>query len=133
MFQRFHLETLFYIFYSMPADVLQLAAAQELYNRDWRFHKEKKLWFTRAPGVEPTIKTATYEKGAYLVFDPEKWTKERKDDFILVYDQLEEKTSVQTGDQGGQQGGQGASGQALRPDAPSAPQPTAGQMPQHMR
>ena len=51
------------------------------------------------------------------MFDPEKWTKERKDDFILVYDQLEEKTSVQTGDQGGQQGGQGASGQALRPDA----------------
>uniref|UniRef100_A0A7S1N8S3 NOT2/NOT3/NOT5 C-terminal domain-containing protein n=1 Tax=Eutreptiella gymnastica TaxID=73025 RepID=A0A7S1N8S3_9EUGL len=101
MFQRFHLETLFYIFYSMPADVLQLAAAQELYNRDWRFHKEKKLWFTRAPGVEPSIKTTSYEKGSYLVFDPEKWTKEQKDDFILVYDQLEEKTSVQTGEQAG--------------------------------
>eukprot|EP00755_Sulcionema_specki_P025138 Sspe_Gene.82641::Locus_54167_Transcript_1_1_Confidence_1.000_Length_598::g.82641::m.82641/K12605/CNOT2, NOT2; CCR4-NOT transcription complex subunit 2 len=43
MFQRFNIETLFYIFYSMPRDVLQLAAAHELYNRDWRFHKEKKL------------------------------------------------------------------------------------------
>lgn len=95
MFQRFHLETLFYIFYSMPCDVLQLAAAQELYNRDWRFHKEKKLWFTRAPNTEPILKTETYEKGSFLVFDPNKWLKERKDDYTLVYDQLEEKTSVQ--------------------------------------
>lgn len=137
MFQRFHLETLFYIFYSMPADVLQLAAAQELYNRDWRFHKEKKLWFTRAPGVEPSIKTTTYEKGSYLVFDPEKWTKERKDDFILVYDQLEEKTSVQTGEQSGQPPAapaQGGTFQAACPDLPATPlASSAPQLPQHMR
>jgi hypothetical protein len=139
MFQRFHLETLFYIFYSMPADVLQLAAAQELYNRDWRFHKEKKLWFTRAPNVEPSIKTATYEKGSYLVFDPEKWTKERKDDFILVYDQLEEKTAVQSGDQqAAQQAAAPApppapSYQPPRPDlGPPMPAPL-GQLPLHMR
>ena len=30
LFQKFALETLFYIFYSMPRDILQVAAAQEL-------------------------------------------------------------------------------------------------------
>jgi CCR4-NOT transcription complex subunit 2 len=104
MFQRFQLETLFFVFYSMPRDVLQLAAAQELYNRDWRFHKELRLWFTRPPGVEPSIKTTTYEKGTYLVFNPEKWSKEQKNDFVLVYDSLEEKTQVDT--QTSQPGGQ---------------------------
>ena len=44
----FQLETLFYIFYNMPRDTLQAYAATELYNRDWRYHKDLKLWFTRA-------------------------------------------------------------------------------------
>merc|ERR1719253_2309354 len=44
---KFQLETLFYIFYSMPKDTLQVYAAKELYNRDWRYHKELKLWFAR--------------------------------------------------------------------------------------
>eukprot|EP01060_Flectonema_neradi_P004169 TRINITY_DN12734_c0_g2_i2.p1 TRINITY_DN12734_c0_g2~~TRINITY_DN12734_c0_g2_i2.p1 ORF type:complete len:127 (+),score=27.20 TRINITY_DN12734_c0_g2_i2:409-789(+) len=92
MFQRFHLETLFYIFYSMPRDVLQLAAAQELYNREWRFHKTHKLWFMRE--AQPSVKQATYERGNYYVFEPQKWKKERRDDFVLVYDQLEEKTAM---------------------------------------
>ena len=42
------LETLFYIFYNMPRDTLQAYAATELYNRDWRYHKDLKLWFTKA-------------------------------------------------------------------------------------
>ena len=46
-FAKFTLETLFYIFYAMPRDTLQVAAGQELYKRDWRYHKELKLWFTR--------------------------------------------------------------------------------------
>jgi hypothetical protein len=37
--EKFQLETLFYIFYAMPRDVLQAYAAQELYNRKWRYHK----------------------------------------------------------------------------------------------
>ena len=45
---KFQLETLFYIFYSMPKDVMQAYAAQELYNREWRFHKTAQLWFTQA-------------------------------------------------------------------------------------
>ena len=47
-FSKFRLETLFYIFYNMPRDTLQAYAATELYNRDWRYHKDLKLWFTKA-------------------------------------------------------------------------------------
>jgi CCR4-NOT transcriptional regulation complex NOT5 subunit len=37
--EKFQLETLFYIFYAMPKDQLQGFAAQELYNRKWKYHK----------------------------------------------------------------------------------------------
>eukprot|EP01032_Pedospumella_encystans_P021293 gene21293-24163_t len=47
---KFQLETLFYMFYSMPRDILQAVAAQELYRREWRFHGELKVWLKpRAP------------------------------------------------------------------------------------
>jgi len=42
---KFQLETLFYIFYAMPKDVLQAYSAQELYNRAWQYHQDLKLWF----------------------------------------------------------------------------------------
>ncbi len=82
-------ETLFYIFYSITKDALQLAAASELYAREWRYHKELKLWFTRVPGSEPLVKTPTYERGSYIYFDTNSWEKIRKDNFVLQYDQLE--------------------------------------------
>lgn len=43
--QKFSLETLFYIFYNMPRDTLQACAAAELYNRNWKYHRELKTWF----------------------------------------------------------------------------------------
>jgi len=45
--KKFQLETLFYIFYGMPRDALQGYAADELYQRNWRFHKDSKLWFSQ--------------------------------------------------------------------------------------
>lgn len=42
-------ETLFYIFYAFPRDAMQEAAAQELYGRSWRYHKELKLWLSKDP------------------------------------------------------------------------------------
>lgn len=83
-------ETLIYIFYAMPQDLLQMVAAIELHNRDWRFHKGLQLWFTRVPGSEPTLKTSTHEKGSYYFFDPTNWAKVKKDDFALAYDQIAE-------------------------------------------
>ncbi|CAB4416545.1 unnamed protein product [Rhizophagus irregularis] len=83
-------ETLFYIFYSMPRDILQEAAAQELYNRNWRYHKEHQFWLTKEFGTDPVAKTQSYERGNYIYFDPESWEKVKKE-FVLVYDALEER------------------------------------------
>eukprot|EP01118_Nematostelium_gracile_P002216 TRINITY_DN12449_c0_g1_i1.p1 TRINITY_DN12449_c0_g1~~TRINITY_DN12449_c0_g1_i1.p1 ORF type:complete len:462 (-),score=63.12 TRINITY_DN12449_c0_g1_i1:5-1369(-) len=77
-------ETLFYIFYSMPKDTLQIIAAQELFKREWRFHKEHRLWLTRVPGTE-----VTKAGRSYIYFDVTIWEKVRKDNLHLVYEQLE--------------------------------------------
>lgn len=37
-------ETLFYMFYAMPGDKMQDLAARELTSRNWRYHKELKVW-----------------------------------------------------------------------------------------
>jgi len=70
-FSKFQLETLFYIFYNMPRDTLQAYAATELYNRDWRYHKDLTLWFTRASrqGSDDN------PKGQYIYFDINEWKK----------------------------------------------------------
>ncbi|KUF99078.1 hypothetical protein AM588_10011150 [Phytophthora nicotianae] len=52
---KFHLETLFFIFYSMPKDVLQAYAAQELYSREWRYHAELKTWLKRASPADAAL------------------------------------------------------------------------------
>lgn len=86
-------ETLFYAFYSMPGDINQLAAAAALYERHWRYHKEQKVWITRAPGVDPTHRTSTYEQGKYIYFETSQWKKMTKE-FRLQYDQLEERKQM---------------------------------------
>ena len=43
------------------------------YNRDWRYHKEERVWITRAPGMPPSEKTAVYERGTYYFFDVSSW------------------------------------------------------------
>ena len=55
------------------------------YNRDWRYHKEERVWITRAPGMEPIVKTSTYERGTYYYFDVQNWRKVPKE-FHLEYD-----------------------------------------------
>ena len=42
-FSKFQQDTLFYIFYSMPADEAQIFAADELASRGWGFNKEMKV------------------------------------------------------------------------------------------
>ncbi|KAG0327556.1 hypothetical protein BGZ99_007394 [Dissophora globulifera] len=85
-------ETLFYMFYSMPRDALQDAAAIELYNRHWRYHKELRLWLMKDQSSEQS-KTPTFERGSYIFFDPSSWEKVKKD-FIVMYDALEERRQV---------------------------------------
>ncbi|PON62938.1 NOT2/NOT3/NOT [Trema orientale] len=90
-FSKFTVETLFYIFYSMPKDEAQLYAANELYHRGWFYHKEQRSWFIRVPNMEPLVKTNTYERGSYHSFDPNTFETLRKDNFVLYYDMLEKR------------------------------------------
>ncbi|KAL7247587.1 hypothetical protein ACSBR2_002495 [Camellia fascicularis] len=93
-FMKFPMDTLFYIFYSMPKDEAQLCAAYELYNRGWFYHRELRLWFTRVSNVEPLVKTNTYERGSYICFDPNAWETIRKDNFVVHYDMLEKRPAL---------------------------------------
>uniref|UniRef100_A0A0B7AEA1 NOT2/NOT3/NOT5 C-terminal domain-containing protein n=1 Tax=Arion vulgaris TaxID=1028688 RepID=A0A0B7AEA1_9EUPU len=90
---RYHEDLLFYLFYMNGGDVLQLAAAAELYNRDWRYHKEERVWLTRASQSEVYNKTATSERCTYWFFDANQWQKIAKD-FYLEYDKLEERPVI---------------------------------------
>ena len=84
-------ETLFYIFYSMPRDLMQVLVAEELIGRRWRFHKGAKQWLTRDEGhdmpreVEPGIS----EVGYYLWWDEKQWKKIRRQD-LLRYEDLDD-------------------------------------------
>ncbi|KAK9469026.1 hypothetical protein V1512DRAFT_258444 [Lipomyces arxii] len=77
-------ETLFYIFYSMPRDLMQEAAAAELTNRHWRYHKELKVWLTKDINSEPIQSTPHYERGVYTFFDPTAWERVKKE-YVLYY------------------------------------------------
>ncbi|KAG8387770.1 hypothetical protein BUALT_Bualt02G0055800 [Buddleja alternifolia] len=93
-FSKFQLDTLFYIFYSMPKDEAQLYAANELYNRGWFYHREHRLWFTRVTNTEPLVKTNAYERGSYICFDPNTWETIRKDNFVVHYEMLEKRPAL---------------------------------------
>ncbi|KAI0671151.1 hypothetical protein C8Q78DRAFT_841125 [Trametes maxima] len=83
-------ETLFFMFYASPRDALQEVAAQELYNRNWRYHKELRLWLTKETGTQPSQKVPGGEQGTYSYWDPEMWEKARKE-MTVLYTDLEEK------------------------------------------
>lgn len=84
-------ETLFFMFYSSPRDALQEIASQELYNRNWRYHKELRIWLTKESGTAPSQKVPGGEQGTYTFWDPDNWAKERKE-MVVLYTDLEEKT-----------------------------------------
>ena len=65
-----------------------------------RYHKEERVWITRAPGMVPSEKTATYERGTYYFFDVNCWRKVPKE-FHLDYDKLEDRPSLPSSLTGG--------------------------------
>ncbi|KAI0793031.1 hypothetical protein BC629DRAFT_1250434, partial [Irpex lacteus] len=83
-------ETLFFMFYSSPRDALQEIAAQELFNRNWRYHKEMRIWITKETGTPSSQKVAGGEQGTYTYWDAENWEKARKE-MTVLYADLEEK------------------------------------------
>lgn len=87
-------ETLFYVFYTLTRDIFQEAAAQELYNRSWRFHKELKLWLSRDASSK-SVKGVGFERSNFVFFDPGIWSYVKKE-WVLYYSQLEERGPLST-------------------------------------
>ncbi|KAF2395712.1 hypothetical protein EJ06DRAFT_585673 [Trichodelitschia bisporula] len=84
-------ETLIMIFYQYPRDILQELAAQELYKRDWRWHKELKQWMMKdTTYMQPIRINDKQERGCYFFFDVNNWRRERKE-FLLNYDHLDQR------------------------------------------
>lgn len=91
----FNEETLFWIFYSCPADIKQQMAAQELYansprpynqytyhllsrhTRNWRWHRKLQIWLTKDEQMAPQILGPNHERGWYIVWDANHWQRER--------------------------------------------------------
>ena len=91
-------ETLFWIFYTQPRDIIQEFAAAELYvspsclkicftdtmsrtNRNWRFHTDLKMWLTKDITLpEPMQLSLEKEQGSYVFFNQMAWEKVRVSD-----------------------------------------------------
>lgn len=67
---KFLVETLFYMFYVMPRDIMQAVAAQELYRRDWRYHSELRLWLKPR---SPQELLQSHPNVQFLYFDVNSW------------------------------------------------------------
>lgn len=90
---KFSEDVLFFLFYNCPGELYQMQAANELYNRDWRYHKTEGTWLTRSQYGQTKEQTTTYEKGQYNVFDPLQWRKIPKE-LKLEYKELDDKPMV---------------------------------------
>jgi len=91
MFERFDVDTLFFIFYFQKDTYEQYLAAKELKKRAWRFHKKYLTWFKRLEA--PRVTNEEYEQGTYAFFDfePGGWCQRRKSDFTFKYSYLEDE------------------------------------------
>ncbi|KAJ3069399.1 general negative regulator of transcription subunit 5 [Podochytrium sp. JEL0797] len=95
VFEKFDIDTLFFIFYHQQGTYQQLSvlflAAQELKKQSWRFHKKYQTWFQRFE--EPKAITDEYEQGTYVYFDYEgSWCQRKKMDFRFDYKWLEDES-----------------------------------------
>lgn len=66
-----------FMFYNNPQDVQQLVAAEELRQRNWRYHKKMQVWLTKDELMQPIQIGNGVERGFYVVFEPKTWSRER--------------------------------------------------------
>ncbi|KAG0215374.1 general negative regulator of transcription subunit 5, partial [Mortierella sp. GBA30] len=93
VFEKFDIDTLFFIFYYQQGTYQQYLAARELKKQSWRFHKKYLTWFQRHE--EPKAITDDYEQGTYIYFDYEgAWCQRKKTDFRFEYKFLEDSELV---------------------------------------
>eukprot|EP00931_Biecheleriopsis_adriatica_P074247 TRINITY_DN48350_c0_g1_i1.p1 TRINITY_DN48350_c0_g1~~TRINITY_DN48350_c0_g1_i1.p1 ORF type:complete len:774 (-),score=220.35 TRINITY_DN48350_c0_g1_i1:67-2388(-) len=90
MFEKYDLDTLFFIFYYQQGSYQQHLAAKELKKLSWRYHTKYLTWFQRHE--EPRHTAAEYERGAYVYFDHDSgWCQRIKSDFTFEYQFLEDE------------------------------------------
>ena len=68
------------------------SATLSRFNRNWRYHKELRLWITKETGTPSSAKIPGGEQGTYSYWDPENWEKARKE-MTVLYTDLEEKST----------------------------------------
>jgi CCR4-NOT transcription complex subunit 3 len=89
LYEKFDMDTLFFIFYYQQGTYQQYLAAKELKRQYWRYHKKYLTWFQRHE--EPTEITPEYEQGTYVYFDYETgWCQRKKSEFKFEYKYLED-------------------------------------------
>ncbi|SBS82659.1 CCR4-NOT transcription complex subunit 5, putative [Plasmodium ovale] len=94
LFEKFHLDTLFFIFYYQPGTYQQHLAAKELKKKSWKYHKKYTTWFLPYENNVRVLNDKT-EKGTYLSFDYEStWSKQLKEDFTFEHMYLEDEVTV---------------------------------------
>lgn len=82
LFSKFHLDTLFFIFYYQPGTYQQHLAAKELKKKYWKYHTKYTTWFQ--PQNDVRIINDAIERGTFMSFDYEAtWSKQVKTDFIF--------------------------------------------------
>ena len=71
--------------------------------RNWRYHKEIRLWLTKDPSHPHIVaKNSTFERGTYIFFDVGNWERVRRECVIwyenfdpkIRYSQIEEKVAT---------------------------------------
>ncbi|GAW81056.1 hypothetical protein, conserved [Plasmodium gonderi] len=78
-------ETLFYIFYNLPRDILQAYAASELYLRKWTYHMNYKKWFIPRNFFNHN---SLENCSSWIYFDPITWSKKTYEDFLTIKDMM---------------------------------------------
>lgn len=90
VFEKFDIDTLFFIFYHQQNTKQQYFASRELKKNSWRYHTKYLTWFRRHD--EPKIIEKDYEEGTYIYFDYELdngWCQRKKCEFKFEYRFLE--------------------------------------------
>lgn len=69
-FTKLQLETLFYMFYVLPKDIVQALAGQELSRREWKFHTDLKVWIKTRSAQE---QQQSHPGVQFIYFDLNGW------------------------------------------------------------
>lgn len=86
-------DKLFLFFYLAIGEILQLKAANQLFQRGWRYIKTDGIWIARIKDRQLDFRTTTFESGTYQFFNIQSWQREHGQ-FTLAYEDLAEHHDI---------------------------------------